>query len=384
MRILLFNESTVINGGVNTVINSEVKGLREKGIEVKLLTIDHKELLKKTYLGKINLYFNTKKKIKFLNEQLEAYKPELIHIHNIYPFFRENIWSNSVFDKYKKVFHLHNFYPVCLNSFCFIKDKICYECLEDNNYIYAIKSSCYDNSFYKTYLASINRPKAKEWTKNIGKFDHYIAVSNFLKEKYIEFGLDRSKITEITNGMEFEENIIYNSSGDYILFLSNVVFSKGIDIVCKLAEMNHDIKFVIAGKGRDLERIKINYKDLDNLEYVGYVENEAKKKIIKESKMLLFPVQSWEAFGLVIIEALSFGKPVVTSGYGGTSELVIDGLNGIIVKSNKLEDYNNAISSIWNNHLSFSNAIWQIHLEKYSIEKHINSLVLLYNNLLSN
>ncbi|OGU65710.1 MAG: hypothetical protein A2499_02960 [Stygiobacter sp. RIFOXYC12_FULL_38_8] len=382
MRILFFNESTVTKGGIDTVINSEINALGAKGIETRLLEISHKELLNKSYFDKTNLFLNRKKKIEIIRKQLESFKPNIIHIHNSYPFFRENIWSDSAFDNVKKVFHLHNFYPICPNSFFYTSGAICSDCLTNNGYSKAIKYACYDNSKLKTWLTTINRTKPREWLENSLKIDRYIAVSKFLFDKYLEFGLDRSKITEIPNGLEFDKSVIYDPNGSYVLFLGNIVLSKGIEIVFQLAVMNPEMKFVIAGVGRDLEFIKIKYRGLSNVEYVGFVENEVKVRLIKNSKLLLFPVQSWEAFGLAALESLICGKPVVTSGLGATSELIVDGENGIIVKSNKIEEYDRAIKKIWNVVMHYSNDTWQIHLEKYTLAKHVNSLVDLYHNVL--
>ncbi len=384
MKILFFNESSLIKGGIDAVISFEIEGLVAKGIEVRLIEIKHKDILDKSILKKADLFFNKKKKINFLKNQLLLFQPDIIHIHNTYPFYRENLWAYEIFDNYKKVFHLHNFYPICLNSFCYINNQICNRCMIYNNYLPAIKSACYDNSIFKTYFASINRAKPQMWLSNSSKADCYIAVSEFIKQKYLEFGVDRSRIIELPNGFGNADSVNYDSNGSYILFLGNIVLSKGVEIVCKLALMNPAIKFVIAGTGRDIGYIKTKYPNLCNVEYTGYVENDAKVNLIKKSKLLLFPTQSWEAFGLVILESLYYGKPVVTSGIGATSELVINEINGIVVKSNLLDDYNNAINKIWNNELHFINSKWQIHLEKYSIENHINGLINLYNNLLSN
>lgn len=383
MRVLFFNEPTILKGGIDVVINSELKGLSSRGIDVKLIEVKHKNILEYSFLEKVDLFINKGKKIKTLKEHVIDFKPDVIHIHNIFPFFRENLWTDRVLTKYKKVFHLHNFYPVCLNSFCYINGNVCNYCMTNNNYYHAIKLACYDNSKIKTYITTINRPKPKEWLCNIFKFNRYIAVSKFLKEKYTEFGIDESIITDIPNGIEVSESVSYDSEGSYVLFLGNVVLSKGIEIVCQLAAINPAIKFVLAGSGRDLNYIMAKYKDLSNIEFVGYVENEAKANLIKKSKFMLFPNQSWEAFGLVILESLNYGKPVITSGFGGTSELVTDGINGIIVHSNELEDYNSAINSIWNNKTKFSFEQWNLELKKHSFQQHINSLVSLYEDVLS-
>lgn len=387
MKILFINESTKIKGGVDNVLKVEIEGLRENGIEIDLFEFSHSEFLNANFSNKIkniNLYFSEGKKIEIIKEKLKSFKPDIVHFHNTYPFFRKPLWSNNLFKEIKVVQHLHNYYPFCLNSFFYRDKMICTECFENNNFHSGIKHSCYDYSKVKSILAAHNRPRPSQWSEYSKNVSLFLGVSQFVVDKYIELGIKDSKIKKLYNGISVKPGNTTKLNGNYILFLGNIVHSKGVVIVCELAKRNSDIEFKIAGLGRDLLVLKEKYKYLSNLTFVGHVEEEKKNELLNNCRFLLFPVLSWEAFGLVILEALAFSKPVVTSGIGGTLELVEDGVNGFIIKENDINSYEKVIRDLWENLvLSTVNIRKQQEiLSKFSKELHIRNLIKYYNSIL--
>ncbi|MBK8945848.1 MAG: glycosyltransferase family 4 protein [Ignavibacteriae bacterium] len=387
MKILFINESTVIKGGIDIVLETEFDGLKKNGIDVELLDFSHKDFLNNSILNKFKhtiLYFSESERNKVIEHKLKSFKPDIIHFHNTYPILRKPWWMEKKSKNLKVVQHLHNYYPFCLNSFFFIDGKICTDCFINNNFSDGIRKSCYDYSKFKSFFASFNRPVPHEWIKYSTNVDLFLGVSNFIVDKYIELGLDEKKIKRIYNGINIEQNNLVSNNGSYVLFLGNIVYAKGINIVCELAKQNLDIEFVIAGLGRDLQSVKSKYNFLSNLKFMNYSEGVNKKELLMNSKFLLLPYLSWESFGLVNIEALAYGKPIITSGLGGTSELIEDGKTGFIVKGNNLNSYQDAVRRLWENKSQFKiDELKQKEiLSKFCAEKHIANLIKQYNSII--
>ena len=387
MKILFVNESTKISGGVDTVLNAEIKGLRENGFKVDLFEFSHNKFLSYKISQKIksiNLYLSEEKKIKNIKEKIDLFKPDVVHFHNTYPFLRKPLWSNDLFKEIKVVQHLHNYYPFCLNSFFYREEKICTECFDNNNFNSGIKNSCYDYSKLKTLLASYNRPIPSKWLEYSENVNLFLGVSQFVVDKYVEFGLNEEKIKKLYNGIDIKKRTDVVSTGSYALFLGNIVNSKGVTIVCELAERNRDIGFKIAGLGRDLTMLKEKYKHLSNLTFEGFVRGEKKSKLLNNCRFLLFPILSWESFGLVILEAMAFGKYVITSGLGGTSELVEDGVNGFIIKENDIKGYEKVVRNLWENLVpsTVNIGIQKKILSNFSYDKHTQNLIEYYESII--
>lgn len=387
MKILFVNESTVIKGGVDIVLKTEIDGLRDKGIQVELLNFSHNDFVMGKIVNKINqsiLYFSESKRNSVIDNKLKSFKPDIIHFHNTYPFFRKPWWMNKISKTIKVVQHLHNYYPFCLNSFFFINGNICTDCFTNNNYSEGIRKSCYDHSKTKSFFVSLDRPTPLNWLAHSNRVDLFLGVSNFTVSKYIEFGLDKKKIKTLYNGITIDSSNFKSFDGSYVLFLGNVVYAKGVEIVCELAKQNTDIKFIIAGLGRDLPELKSKYSVLSNLIFNDYTEGVNKKALFLNCKFLLLPYSSWESFGLVIIEALVYGKPIVTSGFGGTSELLEDGKTGFIVKENDINSYQKVIRRLWENGSQFKideSKRTEI-INKFGANKHLNDLINYYKSII--
>ena len=141
----------------------------------------------------------------------------------------------------------------------------------------------------------------------------------------------------------------HNSKGPVkILFLSNLIPSKGpmefIKMAKILVDKRKDVRFILAGPQR-LEQFQkkiknyINQKGLsDFIEMPGGIYGAAKERLFQSSDIFVFPTYyELETFGLVNLEAMRAGLPVVSSHEGSIPEVVIDGLNGYIVDPRNVE-----------------------------------------------
>lgn len=122
---------------------------------------------------------------------------------------------------------------------------------------------------------------------------------------------------------------------NYALMMSTIGYHKNQEdaiIACKKAE----IPLVLAGKIRDKDYFEKSIKpfvDGRNVIYYGEMDFMKKLKLYQEAKVFLFPIKWQEPFGLVVIEALSCGVPVIAYPHGGPAEIVKDGKTGFLVNS---------------------------------------------------
>jgi glycosyltransferase involved in cell wall biosynthesis len=112
---------------------------------------------------------------------------------------------------------------------------------------------------------------------------------------------------------------------DFYLTASRFVPYKRLDIIAEAFSKMPDKKLVIVGSGPDEDKIK--RKSGSNIEFTGYLNGEKYKDYMKRAKGFVFAAE--EDFGIVVIEALASGTPVIAFNKGGTSETIKDGINGI-------------------------------------------------------
>ena len=168
-------------------------------------------------------------------------------------------------------------------------------------------------------------------------------------------------------------------------FLSNISFDKGIRDyieVMKFLSTKLHIIGIIAGPYTDKiskTYLEDNLKLLNNIDYIGRINNEQKKNFFEQTDILLFPTNySNEAEPLVIHEAMSFGVPVIARS-GGCIKQIIDTKCGIVFNEN--EDFIKNSFNVITKLMESNDTLNKLKLQSYDTfnERKINNLISLDN-----
>ena len=174
-----------------------------------------------------------------------------------------------------------------------------------------------------------------------------IVNSNYMKSEIQRlFGLPFEKINVVPNGVNLNNfNNIYRDydfrrrfamdNEKIILFMGRLVYEKGIQHLIsampKILENYHDVKLVIAGKGGMLDELRgqVDYLGISQKVYFsGYLNSKDVQKMYRCADVSVFP-STYEPFGIVALEAMLAGVPVVVSDIGGLNEIVEHGVTGM-------------------------------------------------------
>jgi glycosyltransferase involved in cell wall biosynthesis len=142
------------------------------------------------------------------------------------------------------------------------------------------------------------------------------------------------------NALEFSLYPVKPHRGDYLLFLGRMSWEKGCHRAVAVA-IETGLPLKIAGKKR--EAAEIAYFDEfvrphlgPTIEYLGEVNHGEKVELLQDARVTLFPIEWEEPFGLVMIESMACGTPVIATRWGAVPEVIEDGRSGIIVDHYRL------------------------------------------------
>lgn len=129
----------------------------------------------------------------------------------------------------------------------------------------------------------------------------------------------------------------FDLDNDYLFFIGTLSHSKGIHLAVRAAKELGE-KLIIAGEIREDDKAFLDKEvwplvDGENIRFIGEVGHKEKATLYAKAKAVLFPIQWNEAFGLVMIEALASGTPVIAYQNGSVAEVIEDGKTGFIVKT---------------------------------------------------
>ncbi len=159
-----------------------------------------------------------------------------------------------------------------------------------------------------------------------------ITISNSQRTDYS----DLNYLATIYNPINTKIFSFNSKPKNYALMISTIGYHKNQKdaiLACQKAKIP---LILAAGKIRDLEYFNQEIKpfiDNKNVIYYGDLDFSDKLKLYQEAKVFLFPILWNEPFGLVCIEALSCGTPVIAYPHGGPKEIIINGDNGFLVDS---------------------------------------------------
>ena len=159
------------------------------------------------------------------------------------------------------------------------------------------------------------------------------ALANFeSKTTVIPFGIDPKTYPEPSDKVIDEVRKQYGEN--FFLFVGVLRYYKGLHILIDALE-GRPYRAVIAGSGPiEAElRARAKARNLENVDFAGYVSNEVKSALFKLCKAIVFPSYlRAEAFGVTLLEGAMFGKPLISTEVGsGTSHVNIHNETGLVV-----------------------------------------------------
>ncbi|MDO8658829.1 MAG: glycosyltransferase family 4 protein [Candidatus Levybacteria bacterium] len=179
-----------------------------------------------------------------------------------------------------------------------------------------------------------NENNLSYWLLNKFKHHNYISISNvFRKNKNLHLNF----IDTVYHGINIAKykNILTNKS--YMAFIGRMVPEKGIDSAIKAAKITKNPIKIATSSMSENKNIPY-YRDfveplLNNslVSLIGFMEGEEKIKFLANASCLLFPIKWEEPFGMVMIEAMACGTPVIAYNRGSVPEIVRDGVTGFVI-----------------------------------------------------
>ena len=174
--------------------------------------------------------------------------------------------------------------------------------------------------------------------------DQVIAISDHAYEQLTtQYGLDEDDVAMIPHGVDTdwfypreEQHPAVDSEKTTLLYVGRLGARKGLDLALRaLAAVDDDeIEFLIAGTGRHEETLRELTQELGishQVHFLGYVPDEELPILYSSADVFILP-STYEGFGLVLLEAMACGTPVIGADAGGIPTAIKDGKYGLVVE----------------------------------------------------
>lgn len=336
MKLLLIHNKYQSNniGGEDIVYENELLLLQNKlGYDnVFYYEVSNDDISKLKLIFTIWFSFKHYKNIKRIVQENNI---NIVHVHNFFPLLTPSIFKAAKDSGAKVVHTLHNYRLWCISGILYRDGYgICEQCINKKLSLASILNKCYRKSLLQSIIA-----QASFWfynfTKVFDNIDCFFVLTNFQKEKVISLGIDEKKVILKPNSLQMSFDATKDKDG--YIYVGRLEESKGIYKLLKVWEqLDERYVLTVIGGGEIKDELKNRYKN-NNIIFKGKCSREDTLKIISSSKYLIQSSILYETFGLTIIEAMSFGVPVIGFDIGTRSDFIESGINGFLCNNENFE-----------------------------------------------
>ena len=165
----------------------------------------------------------------------------------------------------------------------------------------------------------------------------------FKKALYIPNALGEEK--KFKNQL-YKANSSYNKTKFVVGAMGRLVKKKGFEFLVKTCMEMDNVELLIAGHGKEFHNLKNITNNNESIKFLGWVEN----KDFFFKKIDVFCSSSFqEPFGLVIIEAMARGIPVISTNCNGPIDIIKNNKDGLLIEKNNKLELKNAITRLKDN-----------------------------------
>jgi glycosyltransferase involved in cell wall biosynthesis len=182
-------------------------------------------------------------------------------------------------------------------------------------------------------VATVHGPLVEEldtYYRLLGRSVHLVAISDAQRRS----DPDLHWTATVYNAIRVHDYPFRAGKDDYALFLGRMNLDKGAHIAIDVARKAGWRLLIAAKLNEPAEQAyfdeEIKPRLGDDVEWLGEANGERKSELLSGARCLLFPLQWEEPFGLVMIEAMACGTPVVALRRGSVPEIVTDGVTGVL------------------------------------------------------
>ncbi len=386
MRILIAHNRYQQAGGEDAVVSQEIEMLTSRGHEVQLLSTDNYRIVdSRAQVAAAFRSFYSLPSYELAASKIRSFRPDIFHVHNTVPSLSPAIYYAANKADVPVVQTLHNYRLICANAQLFRDGTPCEECVKRRSFMPGVVHACYRDS--RVGAAVVGAGTALHsilgtWQHRI---DRYIVLSKFAADKLAGYRVPLNKMCIKPNFTG--DRGLGPGDGGYALFVGRLREEKGLDtlLTADLAGIL-PMPIYIAGDGPMLQKVHAACsRPASQLRCLGSRSREEVIDLMKHASVLLIPSLWHETFGMVAIEAFATGLPVIAARMGALSEIVEEGVSGLLYEAGDAAGMTRALRWLADHPADVARmrvSARNRYLERYSEEENYNQLLSVYNELL--
>ena len=327
MRVLIAHSRYRVAGGEERHVELLERGLREAGVEVGRYERGVRGMeysLRSRVALAAGLPYRPSA-ARGLARQLERAPADVVHFHNLLPHLTPAALRAAKRVGAATVLTVHNYRFACPAGTLVRRGRVHYDCIDGSSLacgLRAARGSWPESVAYGLTLELHRRLRLIErWV------DAYVAPSAFVAEILVRAGYPRERIRVIHHGLR--PGPPPSGPRAFGLFVGRLSPEKGVETLVAASRLAPDVPLVVAGDGPLSPFVQAAANG--TISHPGRQDASELAALRARSAFTVVPSESHEVLGFAALESIAVGVPVIATSMGGLPEIVVDGVNGLLV-----------------------------------------------------
>ena len=353
MRVLQVHNRyrSAMPSGENLVVDREGEALAGAGHEVLRFgrdsdEIEHWSPAKKAALPARVVWSGGARRD--LDAALRRNRPDVVHVHNTFPLLSASVLYACRDAGVPVVTTLHNYRLVCASGDLFRQGTTCHDCMHRLP-VPGVVHGCYRGSRAATVpLVVANVAHRKAWRSLISA---YVFISAAQRDLHAGLRLPPDRVF-VRHNMIPRQDMPLVPREPVVLYAGRLDEVKGVRLLMaawdRYRAMSPDpgLRLVIAGAGSLEREVAAWASARPSVQMTGHVPAAEMASLRSRARAVIVPSVWEEPFGLVVVESMAAGAPLIAAGHGSFVELVTPGVDGVLVPPGDAEALALAVADV--------------------------------------
>ena len=336
MKVLVVHNYYQLPGGEDSVFHTEAALLEQHGHEVFRFTAHNRDVAEHSLPSLAGRTIWNPSSRRDVAAVIRDVRPDVMHVHNTLPLISPSIYGVARSNGAAVVQTLHNYRLICPGALLLRDGRPCEDCVGTVMKVPAVRHRCYRDSqpasLSVATMLGVHR-LAGTWQRLV---DRYIVLSHFARQKFIEGGLPADRLVVKANCVSPDPGFNNSPHDGYALFVGRLSPEKGLGTLLEAWSRIPNAPLLrIAGDGPMMPAARDGRA---GIEWLGHQPREALLDVMKGASILIVPSEWYEGWPLTVVDAFAVGTPVLASRIGALTEMVTDGVTGLLFEPRSPDD----------------------------------------------
>lgn len=354
MKLLSLNSYHYRRGGSDAVYFSTSEMFEKAGWDVACMAMHHPKnvdspwsryfaeeieygfeySLPRKLLLASRVVYNTEAQDK-LEELLKVFKPDVAHAHCIYHHLSPSVLQTLRKRGVPVVLTAHELKTVCPAYAMRNHKGVCEEC-KSGSYLPLLRNRCIKGSLAASAVVFLEASLQRAMNTYQNCVDVVVCPSRFFQAKLAEWGWPEHKLRYVPNFFDTGRPLEAAPPGERFLYFGRLSHEKGLATLIEAARRT-GVGLDLVGDGPQRAELEALAAGADHIRFLGYCSGDALWNALRGCKAVVLPSEWYENAPMSVLEAYSFGKPVIGARIGGIPELVTEGQTGWLFPSGDVD-----------------------------------------------